>query len=541
MTRREAVAALGAAAAGPAILQRHDQNVARLLERQVTDPRSRWCGSALDDTGLCNPHPAGGILESFTAAFLHPDSKFHQNPLLIERMRLAARHLLARQNREGNIDLVTTNFNSPPDTGFVVHNTGTAACLMKRHGLTEMFALLEPFLRQAGAGLVRGGVHTPNHRWVVCSALAQINDVLPHPDYVRRIDQWLAEGIDIDADGQYSERSTLVYNIVCNRALIVTAAKLKRLELVEPVRRNLNAMLYLLHPDDEVVTEISRRQDLNTRGSVASYWFALQYMALHDNDGRFAALARRHEARAASLSALMEYPELAQPGPPDAAIPEDYERALPALGIARIRRGLKSATLMLGGSSRFFVCRHGDAVVNAVRFASAFFGKGQFVPQKAEKRGGAYHFEQKLEAGYYQPLDPPRRLSNDELGAARAQRKVTELCRLEQSAVVSETARGFDLRLRSQGTSDVPLAVEINLREGGRIEGCEPVAKKSDAWVLESGHATYRLGRHAIRFGPGAAAHRYIDVRGAEPKLPGPSVYLTGLTPFDRTIRFEPV
>ena len=28
-------------------------------------------------------------------------------------------------------------------------------------------------------------------------------------------------------------------------------------------------------------------------------------------------------------------------------------------------------------------------------------------------------------------------------------------------------------------------------------------------------------------------------MRGAEPKLPGPSVYITGYTPFDHTLRFE--
>jgi hypothetical protein len=533
---------LGAAAipaVDPAILKRHDENVAHLLERQVTDAASRWRGGYLDDSGLCNPHSAGGILDAFTAAFLHPGSRYHRAPLLVERMRLAAAHLAARQNPEGNIDLVTTNFNSPPDTGFVVHNVATAACLARRYGLDEVFGLLQPFLRRAGAGMARGGIHTPNHRWVVASALAQINELLPDPSYVRRIDQWLGEGVDIDADGQYSERSTLVYNVVTNRALIVLAAKLNRPALLDPVRRNLDALLYLLHPGDEVVTEISRRQDLNARGTVAPYWFALKYMALQDGDGRFNALARRWLPRAAGLSALMEYPELLEPGPPDAPLPDDYERSMPALGIVRLRRGPRSATLLLGGGSRFFTFRNGGAIVHAVRFASAFFGKGQFVPQRAQKRGSGYYFEQRLEAGYYQPLDPPRRVAPEEIGAVRSRRRVTEICRLEQSAEVRETPRGFELRLRSQGTSDVPVAVEINLGEGGRLEGCVPLPGLADAWLLETGQAGYRLGNDALRFGPGTASHRYVQVRGAEPRLPGESVYLTGLTPFDHTLRIE--
>jgi hypothetical protein len=60
-----------------------------------------------------------------------------------------------------------------------------------------------------------------------------------------------------------------------------------------------------------------------------------------------------------------------------------------------------------------------------------------------------------------------------------------------------------------------------------------------EGFVLTEGYGTYRAGSDAIRFGPGAHAHMYTQVRGAEPKLDGPGVYITGFTPFDHTLTFE--
>jgi hypothetical protein len=99
----------------------------------------------------------------------------------------------------------------------VVHGLGGAAVLARQGGAKQISAAIEPVLRRMGAALVVGGVHTPNHRWVVCEALAQLHELFGEADYLRRIDQWLAEGIDIDGDGHYNERSTTIYNAVTNR------------------------------------------------------------------------------------------------------------------------------------------------------------------------------------------------------------------------------------------------------------------------------------------------------------------------------------
>lgn len=521
------------------IAARHDEAVRDLLRRQTTDPAHPGCGGFPDPSELHFPGPPAGALELFMAAYLNPASRFHRDAALIERMRLAIGFLERRQNAEGNLDLPITNFNSPPDTAFCVNHVATAALLARRAGETQLAALLEGFLRRAMAALVRGGVHTPNHRWVVCSALAQLWELYRDPGCPRRIGQWLAEGIDIDSDGQYSERSTLIYNAVTNRALITVAAKLGREDLLAPVRQNLNALLYLLHPDGEVVTEISRRQDQYERGDAAPHWFALQYMAIRDGDGRFAALARRFFPVHAFLSTVMEYPELLRPLPPEAPLPTDYERIFPALGLVRIRRGPLSATLLLRGHSRFLQMRRGAAVVEAVRMASAFFGRGQFIPQRGQKRGGSYVLEQQLEGDYVQPLVPPRRVGTEDWAATRAHRSRSELCRLVQRVTVTELPAGFRLRFEVAGTEKVPVAVEINLREGGKLQGAEPAPGVEEAWLFRANLVRYRVGEDTLVIGPGLREHAYTQVRLAEPKLPGPSLYLTGYSPLDHTVEFR--
>ncbi len=538
MTRRSAMGLIAtaatAAAAPPAgaidrtIVERHDEEVNRLL--------AEWKQAPERDYYARSAGTAAGRIDLLMAAILQPQSKFANDARAVDRLKEAARDLGAAQHPDGRIDLLDTNFDSTPDTGFVVHTVATACCLARRANRPELARLLEPFLRKAGDALITGGIHTPNHRWVVSSALAQLHELFPQAGYLRRIDQWLAEGIDIDADGQFTERSTSVYNAVCDRAFVVMAAKLQRPGLLGPVRRNLQAMMYLTHPDGEAVTEISHRQDRGVRADLTRYWFPLRYMAVKDGNGQFAAMEKSVEARGTSLSALMEYPEVVGPMPAQAPLPDEYERRMEALGIVRFRRRKTSATLLTDDPA-FFTLRHGAAVIEGVRFASAFFGKGQFSAPVLEGSGNSYVLRQRLGAGYYQPLDPPQQVTPANWARLRERRRVTEVCQLEQVSTVTQTPRGFRVRVQVSGTDRVPAAIEVMLRTGGTLEGC--TATEPGIAVLEQGYATYRQEGDSIRFGPGLREHAHTQVRGALPKEQGQSVYLTAFSPFDHTLEFE--
>ena len=523
------------------LVEKHDTLVADKLKLQVTDPQSRWRGGAPNAHMLYHAREGGELLEFFAAAYYHPESRYYKQTELVERMKQAIKFLERYQTEDGNTDLLVTNFNSPPDTGFVIHRAGTAARLAKLNGDDEVLGMMENFIRKAGLGMAKGGIHTPNHRWVVAAALAQIHDVYPDERFVKRMETWLAEGIDIDEEGQYVERSTGGYNATVDNALVTVALLSERKDVLDAVRKNLDAMSYLLHSNGDVVTEISRRQDSNTRQTMSRYWFALRHMAIQDQNGLYASMLEPLEPTYMRLPQMMAYEELRGELPKSTPIPDNYEIDYPISKITRIRRGKSSATLMHHRNSRWFALHHGKAVINAVRFSSAFFGKGQFSPAKYRHEGDAYIFEQRLNGVYYQPLTDPDLLPLDHPGWSRTKgkRKLSEVCNLNYRGEIRETETGYTLDIEASGTPNSPCAIEINLREGGALKGVDASPVEGDSYLLKSGMAEYRMGEDVLRFGPGQCEHLYTQIRGAEDKLSGPSVYITGYTPFKYQLRIE--
>ena len=545
MTRREmiggiAAPALLAATAVPrmpeAMIEGHDKAVGSYLQKQVTDPNHRHRGLMMSDDGLYYLGTGIGLVEAMGSAYLCPQSKYYKDKQTLGRIKLAMETIVRELTADGNVWLPTTNFNSPPDTAFAVFTAGTTAANALTYGAPELFELMKPFLVNAKRALLVGGVHTPNHRWMMCAALAAIHKVMPDAALVRRANQWLAEGIDQDADGQYTERSFGMYNTICDRGLLMCGIKMNKPELFAPVRKNLDAMLYLMHADYEVITEISRRQDAFQRVTMAGYWFPLAYLAVHDKNGKYAKLASAMRPVAWSLGTFLEYPELINPVVSEEALPDNYERKFSAIGVTRIRRGNMSAT-MLDGNALFFAIRKGAAVINGVRIASAFFGKGQ-LQGRVRKVDGSYLIEQNLEGPYFQPFTPARNITVDTYDSTRHERKQSEVCKLKQSVLITETATGFKLRVRAAGTNDVPVSIEINFREGGEFQGVEKLAA-ADSYLLASGWATFKVGNDVLKVGPGTAPHKYVEPRGSQKKMSGPSVYVTGSTPLDQTLEIS--
>src|SRR5690606_6353414 len=126
------------------------------------------------------------------------------------------------------------NVESPPDTSFTVNDLCDVIELTRLGDDELLDAIRERLIGIADRvrpALIAGGVHTPNHRWEMCAALVRLYRLQPDEAVRERIERWLAEGIDIDADGQYSERSANYAVHVSNPAFLALGDILERPEL----------------------------------------------------------------------------------------------------------------------------------------------------------------------------------------------------------------------------------------------------------------------------------------------------------------------
>jgi hypothetical protein len=487
------------------------------------------------------------------SAYVWDRSAYHRDATVVDSLEWMISELVARQHADGLYDV--GNLHSPPDTAFVIQDV----CMV--YTLLGGSPSLASILRTAGPALVSGGVHTPNHRWEISAALARVNALFPDPQYVSRIDEWLAEGIDAAPDGIYSERSSTYAAEVTNPSLLTIARLQNRPALVEYVRRNLEATLYLLEPNGEVDTVASRRQDQKSVRDV--WWYLMQFreLALLGADDRFAAVARSIEARGTGdlgdfLADVIEQPSLAASLPTGNA-PTDFVHHFPSQSSVRIRRGTRTATIFggtdnlgviasgLSTNPTFFKLRTGAAILDSVRLSPNFFGTGHFRSSGLRLLDGAYVLSSEVQVPYHHPL--PQHLRNPDghynltsdgrfYSAMNFPDRPKQYRTLHTPITITESSNAFTLTFDFTGDA-CPYAIELCFRPGGTLTGIVPL-DAPDNYHLISGTGSYTVGDDRITFGPGTG-NAYVPMDpgelythlGATLTPTGHRVYVTGRTP----------
>lgn len=515
----------------------------------------------------------------FVALFLAPDSTWSGDVRAIEAATDYVSVLESLQLPSG-LFRGGDNVESPPDSGFTVNDLGDTMELIygaspeARAGLEGVEARLRAIAEAAAPAMLTGGVHTPNHRWELASALCRLFRITGKPELRDRAESWLAEGIDIDADGQYSERSANYAVHVSNPSLLLIADVLDRPELRAHVERNLDSFLALIREDGSIETVHSRRQDQNDLAfSVAPFAMHYRRFAIEQQRGDFSWAVERAVQNGiaepqTALTELLLVPALCQEMPEPIApgarqyrwtdsglvVDSSPERTLVISGVTdypalrRIRSGMANNPTFL----RMFA---GAAVLNSVRISRNFFGLGPFRPDIMSVDAASISLEETVAGAYYQPLRADDRRADglyalvDEgrfTAAMSFDRRDTDQLELRTVVRLAPREDGINIEIIIDGPV-VPWAVELAFAPGGAFESVDGGALGSESFTLTEGSARYRVGKDSLRFGPGTGSTvqgvyrpgEDYDYLGGTDGVAGPRAYITGTAPGRVTIELR--
>ena len=537
-----------------------DDNITRLLKCQCMDPSSPLYGTVADffkgfsesSTGICS---------AYITAYYTPQSTYYHNPMLLDRAIPAMEYQLAHQHEDGTIDLLETNFHDSTSNAFSIQGLGPAFQILRRftehtEPETRLEKLVLQYMKASADAMVKCGFHTPNHRWVVSSALSLCYNLIGDPRYLAHIQKFLNEGIDCDENGEYTERSAGTYNIICNRSLIFLADELDMPELYEPVTRNLYMVMKYMEPDETICTMNSTRQDVGTDPSWSIYYENYLYMAVATQNPEFAWMADKLQQQnlgrwASDPSAAAGYtgyfykflldPVFVQRmldtpvRKPDFTCEKYYEES----GIVRKRTGDYSLTL-IKDRPIFAKLQYRNHRL-FFRFAGSFFGTmGQFRAQKIIPIRDGYRLHYHTRQGYRRPFEEkPSTWKWKEMDHSKRE----TVCVQQFDVRIDFRFRDNNLvvDLLANGCENVPVKLELLLPPGGVYSTSDTglFSAPGNYVFLKQGSCEYLFPDHSgFRIQGGFYAHRYGGtMRGSIGGDPNSFlIAMTGFTPVQQQI-----
>ena len=482
---------------------------------------------------------------------------------MLERAVTAARGLQKLQRSNGLIDLPKVDFNSPPDTAFMVQAACPVLALARdqandpnhpnRSAAAEIAQALEPFVQTAAQGIVGSGFRTPNHRWVVCSALSQAMTLFPVLNALDYVESILAETIDINTEGVYSERSAGIYDAVCNRAMRMIADHLNKPELLDHVRANLDFLLSMLESDGSILTALSRRQDHGTAATPIGLIDSFYDMAQRDDRADWATAAQLifDNARPNQFK-LWEAQmyiatdggklETVQPG----TLPDEIESWMPKTGIWRVRQADRSFAV-LKDSQNFLSARIGDLQLLHLGFRGSYFHRSKFSGQSLEKteQGVAMHHDstQDIPFGWDLPLGRPVEFEHpgDYYYVAVTERERWPLPEVKIDVAIDQFEHGLEVHVKTSEVYDrVPFVFELFFKPDGQWVTDDQITdmQAGQTVFLTQGNGRIVTGCNSMRIGPGDNAHQVQEMLGDAPANVF-RVIIPMLTPVNRKLELH--
>lgn len=474
---------------------------------------------------------------------------------LSDRAAAGIGYLCSAQNEHGRIDNASCNPDSDPDTAFVVQQLCPLLGMLREtpvRGGEAIIAGIERFVSRAAPGLREGGFHTPNHRWVIASALAWCERVLSDFDSGPALPRLLAETVDIDADGAYQERSVEGYDAVSGRSLLMIHELCGWPEAVEAVSRNLELDRYLLHAD--LTCEIGLSHRLYHDRPTIPLSLAHVALMLH----RLAPDPRWPDLTAALFDAYLLQPVdqeslggliwlawiCLRDGAPvhgqPPVIPSRYTRCFPVNHLIRHRHDALSISLF-GQKQQLARLLWRDLGLEALSIRQSMLGPaGDFIASQtilhddhhASLISDGLHAPKRL--AYWYPLGAS--VPVEQWEQAKARRDFRPVPPAAMQLNIEMLPDGAAFHLTSQGGyTDVPAQIALDFRLGGQWltpEGICPTMP-GQTFFHRTSIAAMRYGQTQFEITGGHYAHGMRLMRDALPAPNHVRILITLMTPLD--------
>ena len=520
-----------------------DLSMDHALKRQCLDEKSPLYGyQPVPMKGYWGGENGTGIARAFLLAYYCEGSKYYKDPQMLLRCRLAAEYTLRQQKDDGTFDLKETNLHDGAQVSFMVTTLAPAVLLMRRassHTPEEdsLYALLMHLIDRCADGMVNGGFHTPNHRWVMSSALCMCRELTGRSDCEEKMRLLLNEGIDQDADGEFTEHSGGVYNMVCDRALLILAFVGGMTELYDRVAANLRMVFKYVEPDLTVNTMNSSRQDAFTMPTWRIYYGLYLFMALRTGDREFRFVADRMLEQSLSRVswaglkasddfapdfeylpfALMDKTLQNEWSKEETSEPDfNYTKFFRDSGVLRHKKDSFSLTLIKNNPT-FALLKYGRHNV-FLRLCGTFYAQGQFQAEELIETERGYHMSYRRRWGYKSPL-PERQETSDWRKMDHSRRSDVMMQDFVFHVDVEIIENGARIRIKTEGVECVLVKFEILLDPGAiYTAGGVTLTARAGEYLLQSERQskyTYPDGCALVLRG-GTVQHGYADrMRGS--------------------------
>jgi len=549
------------------------RRIALLLESLCMDPASRNYGGFVNsETGYADSRGSIFDAQELFAGYLYPDfPEYHRQSELLAMLKAHLQFIKRRQLDDGTVNL-GVGYGGGNEVGFTlpgVCETYRRVQCSDVPGRDEILDSLGHYIHCGAEAVRQLFPYTSNHRWTACiGPLAVVDSLFPDERNRIVIEEYLSDGIDMDADGLYYEERSPNYNMVANWGLLYLVDHWGRQDLLKYIERNLRFCLAMRQPCGEAESLFSHRQDRGGAGCGWGDYYLFKRMAIETGDGQFAQAADEllEELRLRGLHSnfiplryLFDDERVQEENIRRQPLPDQVEIRCKETPLWRWRKGQVAITVTAdkgghwfdlcqgnwGGSVRSDAVMNyhvGDAIIDAIKIRWGS-GTGGFRPEMIEYPGPG-----KLRLVYRDP-------GWDHLAHFRPGDK------WGPSHIVVDQWAEMNLTLESDGTMavavkaggwpEMPVNVQFLLRQNCRLI----MPHTTDAIALDHGGKTFTLGDGSYRLeGPNGGRLRIEGLPASESRLfigdartiPGQAearchrLVVCRFTPFEFTFRLRP-